>query len=75
LNNLIQFFRIFDPNHGVFFSQADQLARYSCVGTSLLPMEEHALADWEGTVQSRTKQKLEKLQKARERVGHYPLVN
>lgn len=40
-----------------------QMGWYSCVGTSLLPMEEHALADWEGTVQSRTKQKLEKLQK------------
>eukprot|EP00913_Durusdinium_trenchii_P021520 g20222.t1 len=40
-----------------------QMGWYSCVGTSLLPVEEHALADWEGTVQSRTKEKLEKLQK------------
>ena len=35
--------------------------RYNCVGTSLLPPAEHALADWEGTVAQRSQQKLEKL--------------
>lgn len=50
----------------VFFVELVSLrkpCRLSCVGTSLLPVEEHALADWEGIVQSRTKEKLEKLQK------------
>jgi len=40
-----------------------QMGWLSCVGTSLLPVEEHALADWEGIVQSRTKEKLEKIEK------------
>ncbi|CAE7868410.1 putative SWI/SNF-related matrix-associated actin-dependent regulator of chromatin subfamily A member 3-like 3 [Symbiodinium microadriaticum] len=38
-----------------------QMGWYNCVGTSLLPPAEHALADWEGTVAQRSQQKLEKL--------------
>ncbi|CAJ1339678.1 unnamed protein product [Effrenium voratum] len=38
-----------------------QMGWYNCVGASLLPVAEHALADWEGTVASRSQQKLQKL--------------
>ena len=41
-----------------------QMGWHGCVGASLLPVEEHALADWEGTVQSRTQAKFEKLEQA-----------
>ncbi|CAE7663389.1 RAD5B [Symbiodinium pilosum] len=40
-----------------------QMGWHNCVGTSLLPPAEHALADWEGTVAQRSQQKLEKLAK------------
>ena len=55
---MIQYFSV-----SVFHLAFVEDPRHNCVGTSLLPPAEHALADWEGTVAQRSQQKLEKLAK------------